>query len=332
MSRRMTTLCRRTLAPLCAILLLAGANAAARQESASGLSFELTDARRLITRDIGVGLLLRVVKDGSVSQPNFGWRIEVVRRPYRGSSQNLLYHSRRTLGAHPSQVYAWHVRTNHFPNVRELDVAGRPLRVRVELIDPVAEGEGADSRFVSGRVRITWGPKRGDTAAARDEEEPRFEQYRADVWAGRPAPLDLRSHPLARRYRTLVRQQQSEEGINFAGRYTLASVGCGTGCSVTAIVDARDGRAYFPRALDGWTNIVGDYDPPEGEEMRAYRADSRLLRLVGRPNIGRAGEERYGPGGIYYYEWTGARLRLVKFRRVGSYPEADPPPRRARRR
>ncbi len=156
------------------------------------------------------------------------------------------------------------------------------------------------------------------------EGEPRFEQYRADVYAGRPVPLNLRSHRLARMYRTLMRQQQREEGVNFAGRYTLASVGCGTGCSVTAFIDARDGRAYFPRELNGWTGIVGDYEPPEGEDTWEWRADSRLLRIVGRPNVGREGEERYGPSGIYHYEWTGRRLRLVKFRHVGSYPDTDP--------
>jgi hypothetical protein len=157
---------------------------------------------------------------------------------------------------------------------------------------------------------------------------PRFEDYGVSVTRGRVAPLDLRSHPLARLYRTLLRQQQREEGVNFAGRYTLASVGCGAGCSITALIDARDGRAHFPKELNGWTGIVGDYDPPEGEETWAYRADSRLLRLVGRPNIASPREERHGPSGVYYYAWDGARLRRVGFTRVGSYPDADPPERR----
>lgn len=158
--------------------------------------------------------------------------------------------------------------------------------------------------------------------------EPRFEDYRAAVRRGPAAPLDLRSHPLARKYRTLLRQQLREEGVNFAGRYTIASAGCGTGCSISAVIDTRNGRAYFPRELTGWTGIVGDYDVPEGEEPWTYRAGSRLLRLVGRPNIGEPQEERHGPSGIYYYEWTGDRLRLVHFTHVGSYPDADPPGRR----
>jgi hypothetical protein len=162
-------------------------------------------------------------------------------------------------------------------------------------------------------------------SAAQETGAPRFEDYAVTARRGRVAPLDLRSHTLARKFRTNLRQQLTEEGVNFAGQYTFASLGCGTGCSIVAIIDARTGRAYFPKEFEGWTSIVGDYDPPEGEDVWTYRADSRLLRAVGRPNIGEAREERHGPSGIYYYEWTNRRLRQVKFTPVGSYPEADPP-------
>ncbi|HLL71386.1 MAG TPA: hypothetical protein VK363_08135 [Pyrinomonadaceae bacterium] len=168
----------------------------------------------------------------------------------------------------------------------------------------------------------------GSLAQEGEAGAPRFEDYRVAVRRGRVAPLDLGSHRLARHYRTLLREQQRDEGVNFAGHYTLASVGCGTGCSVTAIIDARTGRAYFPEELEGWTSIVGDYEFAEGEDVRMFRAGSRLLRAVGRPNIGRAREERHGPSGVYYYEWVNRRLRLVRFKSVGSYPEADPPEKR----
>lgn len=164
-----------------------------------------------------------------------------------------------------------------------------------------------------------------NAAAQQTADAPRFEDYSVFRWMGKVKPLNLRSHPLARKYRTLLRQQVKEEGVNFAGRYTLATVGCGTGCSISAIIDARTGRASFPNELLGWTGIVGDYEPSEGEDLWTYRPGSTLLRLIGRPNIGKVGEERYGASGIYYYEWKNNRLRLVKSVPVGSYPEADPP-------
>jgi hypothetical protein len=153
---------------------------------------------------------------------------------------------------------------------------------------------------------------------------PRFEEYSVVVWRGRIIPLKLRSHPLAGLYRTSMRQQLKNEGVNFAGHFTLASVGCGTGCSTTAMIDVRTGRAYFPNELNGWTSIVGDYEIPAGQDQRMFRANSRLLRVVGRSNIGKVTDERHGPSGIYYYEWANSQLHLVKFIPVGSYPEADP--------
>ena len=172
-------------------------------------------------------------------------------------------------------------------------------------------------------VCVALGLTFGSRSLAQKPDAPRFEDYPADVWAGKAVLLNLRSHPLARTFRTRLREDMKTEGINFAGHYTFATVGCGAGCSINSIIDARTGRAYFPKALSGWTAIVGDFERSEEFEQQT-RADSRLLRMLGRPNIGRMNQERYGPSGIYYYEWIHNRLRLVKFVHVGSYPNADP--------
>jgi hypothetical protein len=153
--------------------------------------------------------------------------------------------------------------------------------------------------------------------------EPRFESYAVKVWSGTPAPLNLSSHRLARMYRTSLREQIREEGVNFAGHYTVAAMGCGTGCSITAIVDARTGRAYFPQVFEGWTSEIGDYQFAEGEDIRTFHRNSRLLRVVGRPRL--SAEEQWGPSGIYYYEWVNNQLKQVHFVPAGSYPETDRP-------
>jgi hypothetical protein len=158
---------------------------------------------------------------------------------------------------------------------------------------------------------------------AQKTASPTFRNYPADVWAGKPAPVNPRSHRLARMFRTSIREQQHEEGINFAGHYTLAVMGCGTGCSIAAIIDARDGRAYFPRVFEGWTSEIGDYQFGDNEDIRTFHADSRLIRVVGRPRI--SADERWGPSGVYYYEWKNNALRQVHFQPAGSYPEADRP-------
>ena len=151
--------------------------------------------------------------------------------------------------------------------------------------------------------------------------EPRFEKYSADVYAGKPAPLNLRSHRLARMYRTSIREQLHDEGINFAGHYTIAVMGCGTGCSITAIVDARNGNAYFPRVFEGWTSVIGDYEFKEGEDIRTFKTNSRLIKAIGRPRL--SADEKWGPSGVYYYEWANNRLRQVYFVPSGAYSRSD---------
>jgi hypothetical protein len=149
------------------------------------------------------------------------------------------------------------------------------------------------------------------TLVSQTPKTPDFKQYTADVYAGKPAPLNLRSHRMARTYRTSIREQLQEQGINFAGHYTIVVMGCGTGCSITAIVDARNGVAYFPRALDGWSVEPGIYEFADNEDVRTFRTDSRLLKIIGAPRL--SADERWGAGGIYYYEWKNNRLRQVQF-------------------
>jgi|KBSSwiStaDraftv2_1062776.scaffolds.fasta_scaffold112550_1 hypothetical protein len=149
------------------------------------------------------------------------------------------------------------------------------------------------------------------TPIGQSDKAPDFKQYPADVYAGKPAPLNLHSHRMARMYRTSIREQLHEKGINFAGHYTIAVMGCGAGCSITAIVDARNGNAYFPRELDGWNVEPGVYEFGDNEDVQTFRTDSRLLKIIGAPRLG--ADERWGPGGIYYYEWKNDRLRQVQF-------------------
>jgi hypothetical protein len=158
---------------------------------------------------------------------------------------------------------------------------------------------------------------------AQKKQPQRFESYAVKAWRGKPAKLNLRSHRLARMYRTSLREQMRDEGVNFAGHYTVAAMGCGTGCSITAIIDARTGQAFFPQVFEGWTSEIGDYQFADGEDIRTFRSNSRLLRAVGRPRI--SADERWGPSGIYYYEWVNNQLRQVHFTPAGSYPETDGP-------
>ena len=130
---------------------------AAGRNSGGSLAFSAVDERQVILRDIDKRLLLRVEKIRSVLQKNYGWDVQVIRKPYdASSSSNLLYHSQEWHGPYPCQVEAWQVAENYFPNVRELDVRGYRYELKIVLANPVVEGAGFDSRFVSGIVKISW--------------------------------------------------------------------------------------------------------------------------------------------------------------------------------
>ena len=127
---------------------------------------------------------------------------------------------------------------------------------------------------------------------------PRFEDFPVEaMFEQTPAPVILAS-ARARMFRTVL-TAQAKKPPNFAGRYRVATWGCGSDCHAFAIIDARTGSVYFHRdAL--WVGGL----PGNDDDRIQFRKDSRLLVLVGARND--QGE------GKYYYEWTGTRLILIR--------------------
>lgn len=142
--------------------------------------------------------------------------------------------------------------------------------------------------------------------AAERQAAPRFEDYAVPVYKGKRAPVNLRSARGASSFRTRLREG-AKEGINFAGHYTLVGWGCGTSCVDAAIIDAKTGTVYFPKELGGFGVWFWD----NNDEPVLYKPNSRLLVLSGIPAT--EADSDNPKTGLYYYEWTGARLRLIKF-------------------
>jgi hypothetical protein len=120
-----------------------------------------------------------------------------------------------------------------------------------------------------------------------------------DQFSGTPAVVDLKSHTKAPRFRTVLKEG-AKIGPNFAGTYTIVTWGCGTACQEFAIVDAKNGRVYFPTAIKlNAYQMVHD-----GTAPFQYRKDSSLLIVAGAPND----DEKLG---FFYYNWNGTDLKLV---------------------
>ncbi len=147
-------------------------------------------------------------------------------------------------------------------------------------------------------------------ALAQDGAVPAFKDYAVPVFKGRAAALKLTT-PQARGYRTRLREG-ARRALNFAGHYKLHTWSCGTGCLQTAFIDAKTGEVFFPAELNGF--IVCFYQPEavnDLEDALQFQKGSRLIVMSGYPLSERGKDEP--KKGLYYYEWTGRELKLLKF-------------------
>lgn len=109
---------------------------------------------------------------------------------------------------------------------------------------------------------------RGQAAAPAGSGHFRPEDFSAaEVYRGPTKMPDFRKRDRAyNHFRTRIREGM-KAGPNFAGRYSVIQIGCGTGCSFAFIGDNRTGRvADFPRG--GEANMYMQLD---------YRLGSRLM-------------------------------------------------------
>lgn len=131
---------------------------------------------------------------------------------------------------------------------------------------------------------------------------PRFDDYPVrDIYRGKPASPAL-STSEARRFRTELRRQAAF-GPNLAGHFTFARWGCGAGCVMVAIIDARTGQVWFPNfRLEDAVTSAGRIALDHSTE---FRLDSELIIAIGLVN------ER--DAGTSYFRWHDGALSLIRF-------------------
>jgi hypothetical protein len=132
------------------------------------------------------------------------------------------------------------------------------------------------------------------------QNAPRFDQFQASKeLIEKPAEVDLKSHPNARQYRTVLRRGAAE-GPNFAGHYTVIGWGCGTSCVTFAVVNLKTGKVIFPDDFSSAHGVHLSADDFEREALShfwglRYKIDSRLLIVVGTLD-----EDKNREGAFYY--------------------------------
>jgi hypothetical protein len=142
-----------------------------------------------------------------------------------------------------------------------------------------------------------------------DAKAPAFGDYPTTQEVVSNPKLDLTSNPIARTYRTVLRQEIAK-GPNYAGYYRVAFWGCGASCAMFAVINLKTGRVTTAKEF---TTMLGTYlaadeflsgTKSDGWAFR-YENDSSLLVVVGVP------DEDESRAGAYYFVLQGERLHLI---------------------
>jgi hypothetical protein len=126
---------------------------------------------------------------------------------------------------------------------------------------------------------------------------PRFEEFPALAYTGRTAGVQLRDTK-SREYASALRTA-SRQPVNFAGRYVLATWGCGASCVMGAAIDAKTGSVtWLPFTVCCWDLKI--------TEPLEYRLNSHLLIVHG------SLDEKGAGSGTHYYDFDGRRFAPIK--------------------
>ncbi len=177
----------------------------------------------------------------------------------------------------------------------------RMIATRVRMIIVIAVGLALWDRSVSAQIA-----KPREPSSPRKETSPQFEDYPVvEEFHGKPARVDLSSHPDARTFRTRL-IEGAKKGPNFGGHYALIWWGCGNECQMSLLIDLHTGIVYglaeppskrpleSSRGLEfGPTSKLLIVDPPcpedynpcvsfgrSGEPVRYYLMEDNGLRLI----------------------------------------------------
>ncbi|MFV0387842.1 MAG: hypothetical protein ACK5NT_03720 [Pyrinomonadaceae bacterium] len=138
-------------------------------------------------------------------------------------------------------------------------------------------------------------------------QKPEFKDFAAKVEKVKAKSVNFKNNKSAHSFRTRLRESFAE-GVNFGGRYIVSVWGCGTDCLQAGIIDGRTGNVYFPEPLQGASFGLGELSETDKDTFE-FKPNSRLFIVNGYSGTDDKREEY----GIWYYEWTGKTLKLIKF-------------------
>lgn len=119
---------------------------------------------------------------------------------------------------------------------------------------------------------------------------------------GKPAAPILATRS-QRTFRSAIREAAAK-GPDFAGHYTIAECGCGSGCMSVAVVDAITGKV-FEAPFRILSLPLAEGEGGHQYQGAVYQLKSRLLIADGCPEETNCG--------TYYYEWSDNKFKRLRF-------------------
>jgi hypothetical protein len=121
---------------------------------------------------------------------------------------------------------------------------------------------------------------------------PQFDDFKAQREKLEHPQLDLKSHSIGPRFRTVLTRAVRSQQPNLAGHFLLVKWGCGTACSMMAIVNLRTGKIWHDAEL-----IL----------TRGIRTHADSILVIANPG----GESFSAEVPTSYYVWRPDQLELL---------------------
>jgi len=145
-------------------------------------------------------------------------------------------------------------------------VKGKPIKKRVSRGDVIYEDE---KYLILGNDDKTAGRE----VFKKYRSKYRFSNFSVPIYKGKLASPNFKTDKDAYGFRTQIRTQCKQDGVNFAGHYTIVEWGCGSPCQQIAIVDRINGKIYFSKLPEINNEIAYDFKCRPNSRMLILNSD-----------------------------------------------------------
>ena len=164
-------------------------------------------------------------------------------------------------------------------------------------------------------VNFSQKKAKADKPKLKEGEDPQFKDYPATKpYKGKNAKLVL--DEVGKQYKSRLERALKSQKPSFAGKYIVASWGCGSGgCNTGAIVDAETGKAYlFPVSMSSVTQYDKNGSAVADHQEHEYQLTSSLMMFAG--NL-EGTDNSEGDDMVEYYEFKDGEFIFISSKPYG---------------